>query len=381
MKYNIIYITLVLACFCRCTSANKASDEKSGSKSQDTKVYSLNIPDTKNRSLDVSYFADTIIYVFLETNDDCLLRDLRQVLVSDSVLFISDIQNNFYKFNINGKFIKQIGSKGEGPMEYKSLRRFHIFNDSIYINDPFGKMLIYSMDGEFGRSVRLKRNITDFNDIDGYIAGYDYHHGLVCFYDGDMSLIDSIKVEYNVSEMRKYYSFNMIEHFRKPNDELYFNDLKNDTIWKISYKKKEPAFILNQKDKLLPHDKQIEYFRDMDLFYKEAESYRQYVLFPFSSYLFIAERNWRGGGVQYCITDLKENKTQRFYSLHDDLVSGGLYLFPFISTSQSDYLVTVLPNSATFSEMRDFIQFPQFKELTKHINDDDNPIIALIKVN
>ena len=58
--------------------------------------------------LNVSYFADTVLYIPLETNEDCLMGEIGQICVSDSILFVAERYSKLLQFDINGKFIRQI---------------------------------------------------------------------------------------------------------------------------------------------------------------------------------------------------------------------------------------------------------------------------------
>jgi hypothetical protein len=59
-------------------------------------------------------------YVKLETNDDCIIGRISQILFMDSLMVIADNEsaNAVYVFDMSGKFKCKIGSMGQGPGEY-----------------------------------------------------------------------------------------------------------------------------------------------------------------------------------------------------------------------------------------------------------------------
>lgn len=71
---------------------------------------------------------------------------------------------------------------------------------------------------------------------------------------------------------------------------LLFSDYMNDTIWNIIGDKKEPAFILDMKNKL-PRDMQIEFSNgNFKRWENEVKSYQFVHLVPFSSWMYIIHK-------------------------------------------------------------------------------------------
>jgi len=82
-------------------------------------------------------------------------------------IYVCDWMEDFIKvYDKNGKYIRKIGSRGQGPGELQEPQAIEIMADShICVMDHFGgysKMLIYQLDGEFIRSFGISGlNITD----------------------------------------------------------------------------------------------------------------------------------------------------------------------------------------------------------------------------
>ena len=119
--------------------------------------YNVNIErDFDNVStMPLSYLGSKLEYIPLETDSACLIRRISDISVSDSFLFVSD----YYRlllFNLDGKFIRQIGSPGRGPGEYLRVRDFDIDmdNEEVYILEG-RKVLVYNFSGLFRRDFVL----------------------------------------------------------------------------------------------------------------------------------------------------------------------------------------------------------------------------------
>ena len=87
----------------------------------------------------------------LETTDSCLLDDVALLEESEDYFFIySEKTSQLYRFAKDGKNMKTISGKGQGPQEYLYIKRMMLDNESkeLYIMDYFGrKMKIFSFEG------------------------------------------------------------------------------------------------------------------------------------------------------------------------------------------------------------------------------------------
>lgn len=109
------------------------------------------------KSIPLSLVGQEIEFIPLETNPNCLLKNIRQIALSDSFIFVCDI-NKLLQFDRYGRFIRQIGSQGRGPEEYPGIWDFSIDKKSktIFIaNTMMDKIMIFDFDGNFKKSSRL----------------------------------------------------------------------------------------------------------------------------------------------------------------------------------------------------------------------------------
>ncbi|WP_163324809.1 6-bladed beta-propeller [Draconibacterium mangrovi] len=104
-------------------------------------------------NLKLADITDEIMYVPLETTNENLINNIDKVKFSDEYIFIKNLNPaKLYLFNRSGKYIRQIGHKGNGPNEYNTLSGF-CFNEAdktiyIYASSP-AKILIYDIGGRF----------------------------------------------------------------------------------------------------------------------------------------------------------------------------------------------------------------------------------------
>jgi len=99
----------------------------------------------------------------LETNDECLIMEIKKAIYHDDHLFLLDERSQkVLKFDYDGNFICQIGARGEGPGQYLETHDFSICDNTgnVYVSDYY-KFHIYSSGGNHMESVKL--NFSGYN--------------------------------------------------------------------------------------------------------------------------------------------------------------------------------------------------------------------------
>jgi hypothetical protein len=111
----------------------------------------LQCQNCSDRSFDSdSPVYDDVKFIKLETNDSCLITDIRQIEIKDFLIFILDTKGELFVFNTNGTFISKIGKYGDGPGEYAVINTFYIENNNVVIIDEVKNSLIrYDFKGNY----------------------------------------------------------------------------------------------------------------------------------------------------------------------------------------------------------------------------------------
>ncbi|MCG8308507.1 MAG: 6-bladed beta-propeller, partial [Cytophagales bacterium] len=339
-----------------------------------------------------SYFADTVIYIPLETTKESYIKFLSQVWVDDSLILINDSQR-LLMFSLDGKYIRQIGKRGKGPGEYGMIFNFVVVQDTIYISSTGKKSLLkYALDGNFYKEIYFRDQPVFFNTThDDRLAWYHRIQGKIYVHNKKLNMADTLQIEHNVSSGRYKYMYGgqFMTYFQKTRSKLLFNNYVSDTIWCINQESKEPAFILGMKEKLLPKEKQIEFYEgDFERWRKAAKPYNMVHLIPFSSLMFIFEKYW--SEKEYSAIYIQDRHTKEMVKykasfVYDDLV--GFQKLPnFIFTFSSEYLIAGLYPVEIHKEVDNNYYYlkekasPLWLNQMKTIDENDNPILVLIKV-
>ena len=103
--------------------------------------------------------ADDVHYILLD--DSIPIVSFKYIITSDHV-YIAAKDVGILKFNLEGKLIKKIGSKGRGPDEYLHGMEFTIDDrtGNVFVIDP-NKIKVYSPNGNFLRDISLEGYFDD----------------------------------------------------------------------------------------------------------------------------------------------------------------------------------------------------------------------------
>lgn len=213
----------------------------------DSDIIKINVPDfdykdaEKHCSIDL-YF-DSIFVVPLETNENCIIGEITQLEIVNDTIYIRDWYKtkNICVFDMNGRFICQIGNIGQGPAEYIEPSDMHVTRDAIFVLDQWQHKLIkYKHDGTFisehrlpficQQVIALHNNMYLFRSINAQ----NYH--LPKILDYQFWLTDStftIKKTGLYNELDKYIlSWN--SHFlRRGIDHTYYYDEVSSIVYNI----------------------------------------------------------------------------------------------------------------------------------------------------
>ena len=79
--------------------------------------------DDVSEQIDISPLIENDVKIVkLETTDECLISDIRQVDYVNGLIYIADkASQTVLIFDESGKYVGRVGKRGEGPGEYLSL--------------------------------------------------------------------------------------------------------------------------------------------------------------------------------------------------------------------------------------------------------------------
>ena len=142
MKYSIFICSFfILLLFQNCTKNRRIIDFEAG--------LTISVSYNEDMYAPLDSFVSEIKIIPLETNDNCLIGQplMERVKYHQGLIYIS-FMRKLLVFDLAGKFIREIGSMGEGPGEYIEVRDFLFTDEGTIELLDFLKIESYTLDGK-----------------------------------------------------------------------------------------------------------------------------------------------------------------------------------------------------------------------------------------
>ena len=192
-----------------------------------------------------SQIMDSIRYVALETTPDILVGKVKKIIVNNSNIFISS-GKKIQRFLLNGSFVWEIDSRGNGPKEYSQISDFFIHNERIYILDPNRRRVcIFNSSGEFDREIefnslfpvafgpvskkhfQISTRLSNFKNInEAYDIATIDHEGSI-HWKGIINPKKYIPSRHYVMSGGDFHTFNGRLFFKRPFEQIVYKSKPN----------------------------------------------------------------------------------------------------------------------------------------------------------
>ena len=389
---NQIFAILILVLLFVCCSSNTSTNTGNNSNSKISNIKYIHLPQFGENTLKASSFADTVLYVPLETTKESILDNIKGIWINNSYILVNCVKGGLFQFQKNGKFIRRIGKIGKGPGEYLCIYYFDVIRDTIYVTSRGRRgFLRYSLKGNWYDEIKLKYEPFHFSvTSDQKLVCYLYNEGKVLVYNKNFNSPDTIIVEHGVTKGRNYYTCGgtFMTYFQKSTTGLLFNSYLSDTIWNINKHKKEPAFIFDLKNKLLPYDKRVEFCKgDFNKWSEVVKPFYQVHTIPFQSLMFIFQTHWYASKFDAIyINNVKSGEIKRYNTSYiDDDIVGKQKLSGVYFINSPDYLVSdidpmdIQEYLSQNKNNKDKVSQAWVTQMKK-IKVEANPILVLMKI-
>lgn len=377
------YLLLITVCCCLFAVTSCKVTEK------DSAVTILHCLNSTKEPLEVPpIYNKSPEFVRLETDSSCLITNVRQVEMNDSYIFVSDTYN-LYSFTKDGKFVSQIGRRGEAPSEYLVFNTFFVDNvkEQISILDDFKNAFInYDFRGRYISTVKLP--LKAIQSCSQALLLKDsklmLHHMMDMYDTNAYSLFDMEKNE----PIGNYFSYKPIfvedriicfsNYAMAPTKEGVSLIMPLcDTIYSYSSASStfEPKFIVETPKKMVPKD-QIGNTKD---FYQELINWGQQDFFTGFSRIYETDSKilleYLDGGVAlgYALFD-KEAKEGSYYLLSYEENPKTVPFYRTVCTYKNKFVSVA--SAESLLELND-VEDKNLQVTIKDLKEDDNPCLVL----
>ena len=195
MKTFFLCITIIVFLFLSCSQIKQGG------------LLKIPVDIHQNSPIFLSEIAGEITAIELESTDESLLNPdcIINVIVSENEVFIASMEK-IYVFNKEGKFIRTIGSIGQGPGEYLGIVKFTLDekNRRLFISSG-SKIISYDWTGNFLEETPvLPIGIPDINYINEKLllvvnktiadSTKVFSHSAIWSLNNDLKIVDSCTI-------------------------------------------------------------------------------------------------------------------------------------------------------------------------------------------
>jgi hypothetical protein len=207
---------------------------------------------------DMKDITDTTFQIIpLETTDDCLIANIDKLEMRNNHIYVMDrLAQSVYMFDMTGKYLNKIDSRGQGPEEYAFLSNMTVTDNSVIVIDHItGKQLEYSVpDLKFIREERIFEKILAEELFT--VAGTIYY---VNDYSDDAGKFRLFSRKTDAKDFTKYMpceEFSLGQGIDGTKYAITGNEASliysgSDTIYRIRENKIFPEYVVKFKDKIV----------------------------------------------------------------------------------------------------------------------------------
>lgn len=337
---------------------------------------------------------EVIKVIKLELTDSSMLGSIRQLELTDSLLFVYDAMNpHVLVFSHDGKFLNQIGNRGEGPQEHINFNLFFLDkeNEEVGIIDDYKQVVLYyNYGGKFLRSIPLPENSIRYSSSGILTEGNELLlNNMICNVNNTAFTVVDLSGQKN---RKTYFPYNHIKSLHafypysfhpmsKTAEGVSFILPLNDTVYNYTVSGEiKPKYIVGHF-KELPRPEDItsncsnfssEYFR----LWKEGFFTGFRGVFETEDNIVLSFADGILGG--YYIGD-KKTKSGKYYTEVYNERTKKMPLMDIRNTYRNMFVSSVSPALCDFSSFKN-IENPLVQEVLKDYSEDDNPYLFFYKL-
>ena len=396
MSMRIFYLLcLLFLCFCHYSKAQNS-------------FYNISLEKEieKTEKAGLKEIGSAINYIPLETSDECLLKDIIKVAVTDSHIAVWD-WDKVLLFDNNGRFITEIGKKGQGPEEYIQLCNFcfSLDGNKIYLlTADNGKCLEYDIKGAFLHSYQVNDKYANILPLNNELFVFHTPNSPPKLSSLQYSLfisdLHTVKQSYfNYHKMRNesrfalysgsgsFYSFQGSIRFKEHGDHA-------DTLFIVTEKELTPYAIFNLGGKLMPANIPVPANA-----IKPDNTFNYDIVFrPFEGRFFVRTIREDNDNFYFVLYDWRKllygyyNKRSSMVKMmgtevFQNNIDGGLPFWPKLfykdclldCVNAFEFREHVLNGNSEAMQKQYGKNYDDLVKLVRSLDDDSNPIIIMVK--
>lgn len=351
----------------------------------------IEVRNDRHTSLSLGRSADSIFYVRLETNPDCLIGKIDKIYKDDHHLIIVDraLSKEVFVFDENGKFLNKIAALGGGPHQYLHLSDAgvdFVRKQVTILDEERRKLLYFGFDGQFIRSIALPLfvNYIEYPDGDTSMVWCNYdilnshipsleNYSLFLAEPHGRILQKAFPFDPKTNEECSYWNINVLS---KSSGNIYYNPKLSDYIFKVSPDSVEACYYLDFDGRSFSGE---ELSHLTDEVYEKRMKEDDFLLFNGDYVInddYVYCKILNKVKVFGCFYSKHLKKSVSFSAVNVDHPNAVLFNFPV--SAYKNFFIAVL-NASDIATFRDKLsnlkKSPSVVNLYKSVRPEDNPVL------
>jgi len=337
--------------------------------------YSINLNDSAIKSAEGKDFyelVESVRFIPLETNQDCIIGRIQQVrVVGDQIIILNraNADVNALIFDQLGRFVRKVGRKGNGPEEFTDAVDIDIDPDSkdLYIlADNQKKVVQYSNYGLFKKAIHLDYDSLKVNPARFVISSTGAIITSCLGRDCNLAIFDQHGTLQNHFFPTRLHFIGNIFALSKCQDHILYHYLYNDTVYLLQSGHPVPYIFLDFAEMSFDQDD------------RDREYFRKDMVFEGEDFIYVG---FAGKG-RYCTIIDKVSGKNEIFKWSQPGILGCSYPFIIFISNKGELGALQMPYKMA-DDYNELIKSPPpgftFEtEISNQLDPEDNPVVMII---
>lgn len=396
---TIYLIFSILLFLIGCNSANKESEATAVKK-----IPIINLEkaiQSPTEPMKMSDFIESVEYIRPEYPAS-LVGTVFGISVNDKHLLL-EVPDRLLCYTRQGKFLREIGKKGQGPKEHLGIRSSTLFDTIVAINSNFNRRILrYDVRGKYLGSFPVSNEVFKINMLDTNRVAVHLHHG-ISMNDPGLFVTAILNNQGDTVQLKKTASAYDKGIASSPaiwycGDTVCVHTCINDTVYSVAGDNIAPRYILHQGKYKISR----EAFADIRLLETERNRYIGglsccetagcvLLSFQFDKKRWIACYDKHSGETRAWAKQPDEVNKYGFLvgGGWENDIDGGCKLAGFNAVNTDYVAMSVLPDAliTAFRENKQAgvaVKYPdrqqKLEQFVHSLNEDENPVVILYRL-
>lgn len=329
MKRSLLFSGIVMVMSATLCGCSGSTGTKTHQNSKDNEIVEVKVSEPAEKDSGENSIK-SVDFIPMQESSEAMFVNVDKMIYDNDEFYMLDRMgdNTLAVFDKNGKYLRSIGVKGEGPEEYVRAWDFDVDRTNVYVYDRMrDNMLVFKKTGEFVKSLKIPKSSNGFALLEngGYIFAADMDNS-----GNQIVITDSLMnpVKEMMPFAKGYANDFMINNIlRRSDDGIIYHRALSDTVYLFS-KDGKPVkrYAMNLENRNVPKELQLSF----EQFLMSAKS-KDYAYLNDSPMILgnrmvgtFVDRDKRGN----FIYDLKTAKTQNIVRLDPKTVNIRMILSP-----------------------------------------------------